>query len=147
GLVGDEEPVGNGIARGIKEARAAMDVPPALEGDALVIGADEEIALEFLAGNLRDVLRPRDVRLAGMPEFELRPLFLAIGAVDQEHAETSVRHGSRRRLVDEPAGTEALEREGRVDRVRLVARDGVGEDMAGARRRLEAARAPAAVDV
>ena len=58
-----------------------------------------------------------------------------------------VRDGGGGGLVDQPAGGEALEREGRVDRVRLVAGDGVGEDVGGARGRLEAAGAPAAVDV
>ena len=59
---------------------------------------------------------------------------------------TSVRDGRGRRLVDEAAGAEAVEREGRVDRVRLAARNSVREDMSRARRRLEAAGAPAAID-
>src|SRR5438874_616746 len=56
-------------------------------------------------------------------------------------------NGCSRRLVDEAAGTEAVERKGGVDGVRLALGDGVREDVAGARRRLEAAGAPAAVDV
>jgi hypothetical protein len=39
-------------------------------------------------------------------------------------------HGGGSRLVDQPAGAEAFQREGRVDRVRVVLGDGVGEDMA-----------------
>src|SRR6185437_11125684 len=49
-------------------------------------------------------------------------------------------------LVDEAAGAEAFEREGFVELVRAVVGDGVGEDPARARRRLEAASAPAAID-
>jgi hypothetical protein len=41
-----------------------------------------------------------------------------------------MRDGGGGRLVDQPAGAEAVEREWRVDRVRLVAGDGVGENMA-----------------
>ena len=59
----------------------------------------------------------------------------------------SVRDRRRGRLVDEVAVAEALEREGRVERMRLVAGDGPGEHVRRARRGLEAARAPAAVDV
>src|SRR5919107_628303 len=43
----------------------------------------------------------------------------------------------RRRLVDEAAGAEAVQGEGRGDGVRLAPGDGVGEHVAGARRRLE----------
>ena len=41
-------------------------------------------------------------------------------------------------FVDQAAGAEAVEAERRVDWMRLVMRDGVGEDMAGPRRRLDA---------
>src|SRR5258707_6813125 len=50
-------------------------------------------------------------------------------------------------LVDRVAGGETLEREGLVELVRLVIGDRVSEDPARGRRRLEAAIAPAAVDV
>src|SRR3546814_593698 len=58
-----------------------------------------------------------------------------------------VRDGRRAVLVDQEAAAEAVEREGGVQRVRRVLRDGVGEGPAGAGRRLEAAGAPAAVEV
>ncbi len=58
---------------------------------------------------------------------------------------SSVQVGLRARalLVDQMAGGEAVEPEGGVERVRLVAGDGVGEAPARGRRRLEAAVAPA----
>src|SRR5215470_15744014 len=59
----------------------------------------------------------------------------------------SMRHGGGAMLVDEPAAGEALETEGRVERVRLAARDRVSEHPARARRRLEAAGAPASVEI
>src|SRR5437016_7919760 len=60
---------------------------------------------------------------------------------------SSVCDAGGRGLVDETSGPEALGGERSVDRMRLVLRDGVGEQMAGARRRLEAASAPSAVRV
>src|SRR5580700_4035783 len=59
----------------------------------------------------------------------------------------SMRDGGGRRLVDQIAVPEAVEAEGRVDRMRLVPRYRMGEEMAGAGCRLEAAGAPAAIDV
>src|SRR5690606_24279246 len=50
-------------------------------------------------------------------------------------------------LVDEVARLEAVEGEGRIDLVRLVVRDRVREGEAGAGGGLEAAGAPATVDV
>src|SRR4051812_41674721 len=50
-------------------------------------------------------------------------------------------------LVDEPAGGEAVEPEGRRGLVRLVAGDEVREAVAGGRRRLEAAVAPAGIEI
>ena len=49
-------------------------------------------------------------------------------------------------LVDQVAAAIAVEREGRVDRVRLAGREGVGEDPSRTGSRLESAGAPAAVD-
>src|SRR5918997_2691058 len=71
---------------------------------------------------------------------------LESGAASVRSGPALMRHRRRRRLVDEAAGAEAVEREGGVDRVRLAGRDRVGEDVPGARRRLEAAGAPAAID-
>src|SRR5690606_18445964 len=73
------------VARGVEEAAAAMHVPPALEIKAPGVRPQEQEALERLLGLARDVGRARDMRLAGMPELELRALLLAIGAVDQQH--------------------------------------------------------------
>src|SRR6185437_1065823 len=50
-------------------------------------------------------------------------------------------------LVDRVTAGEALEGEGLVEFVRLIVGDGMGEDPARGRRRLEAAIAPAAVYV
>ena len=49
-------------------------------------------------------------------------------------------------FVDQPAGAEAVEGEGRGERMRLAPGDRMREHMARARRRLEAAGAPAAID-
>src|SRR6516162_2644141 len=59
----------------------------------------------------------------------------------------SVRDDGRAVLVQEPARLEAREREGGRERMRLVARDGVGEDEARSGDRLEPAGPPAAVEV
>src|SRR5574337_2144408 len=58
-----------------------------------------------------------------------------------------VSDGGRRRFVDKPAGREALERERRIDRMRLVAGDCMGEHVYAAWRRLEPAGSPAAIQV
>src|SRR5437867_9203646 len=50
-------------------------------------------------------------------------------------------------LVDGMPGREALERETLIQRMRTVMGDGVGENPAGARRGLEAAVAPAGIEV
>jgi hypothetical protein len=59
---------------------------------------------------------------------------------------SSVRDGGGAVLVDQLAARETFERERGVDRVRLALGHGPGEHMPGARGRLEAAGAPAAVD-
>src|SRR5690625_5225075 len=50
-------------------------------------------------------------------------------------------------LVDQIAGTIAIEREGRVQGMGLVDGDGVGKNPAGSRSRLEPPGSPAAIDV
>src|SRR6516162_8483267 len=62
-------------------------------------------------------------------------------------AASSMRDAGSAVLVDQIAVGEAVEREGLVQLVRPVLGDGMGEDPAGTRRRLEAAGAPAAVEV
>src|SRR3546814_13295979 len=56
-------------------------------------------------------------------------------------------HGRGGGLVDHIAVAKTLDREGRVDRMWLVARDGVRAKMRGTGSRLEPAGAPAAIDV
>ena len=58
-----------------------------------------------------------------------------------------MRHRGRAVLVDQRAGGEALEREGLRERMRFAFGERPGEDVARAGRGLEAARAPAAIDV
>src|SRR5271170_459441 len=58
----------------------------------------------------------------------------------------SVRYGRGGGFVDEAAGAETVEREGRRERVGLATSDRMREHMARARRRLETAGAPAAID-
>src|SRR5699024_9495275 len=62
-------------------------------------------------------------------------------------SDLSVRHGGGAVLVDEVTGLEAVQGEGGVERVRFVVRDRVGVGEARPGRALEAAGAPAAVDV
>ena len=58
-----------------------------------------------------------------------------------------MRHRRGDALVDEAALDEAVEAERFCDRMRPVMEDRVGEDEARARNRLEAAGAPAAIDI
>src|SRR5260370_41966250 len=107
---------------------------------------------QLLGGPVRGAGGRGDVRLPAVHELRLGTL-TAQGTVDQQHGDvtgaamSSVRHRGRGRLVDEVTVAEALQGERRVDRVRLVARDGPGKDMGRTRRGLEAAGAPAAVYV
>ncbi len=61
--------------------------------------------------------------------------------------ELLMRHCSSGVFVDQRARGEAVERKGEGERVRLLVRDRVGEDPAGAGGRLEPAGAPAAVQI
>src|SRR5262249_8230192 len=60
---------------------------------------------------------------------------------------SSVSHRRGRRLVDQTAGREAVDRKGGGNWMRLALGNGMGEYVAGTRRRLKAAGPPAAVDV
>src|SRR3546814_19380446 len=72
----------------------------------------------------------------------------APGAGDQQHGLTlSMRHAGGAVLVDQVAAPEALQGEGCGDGVGPVVRHQVGEDVPGPGRRLEAAGAPAAVEI
>src|SRR5438477_3478709 len=59
----------------------------------------------------------------------------------------SVGDGGSGRFVDQIAVGEPFNGEWRVDRVRLVVRDGMREDMCRSRRCLESAGAPTAIDI
>src|SRR3546814_578474 len=63
-----------------------MDMAPPFIGEALLVVTKEEELRKFLVGDRGDILRPRNMRLAGPTEFQFRAIFLAIGAVDQKHA-------------------------------------------------------------
>ena len=85
--------------------------------------------------------RARDVRLAAVAELGLVAR-AAPRAADEQH-QCATRGGAV--LVDQRAGREALERERRVaSGCGSPLRDRLGEDLARAGRRLEAAGAPAA---
>ena len=58
-----------------------------------------------------------------------------------------VRHGGSAVFVDQGTGIEAFQRKGRVQRMRLVVGNGMREHPAGTGRGLEAARAPAAIEI
>src|SRR5215475_11281391 len=60
---------------------------------------------------------------------------------------SSVGHRGGRRLVDQAAGREAVDRKGGGNGVRLTRGDGMGEYVGRTRRRLKATGPPAAVDV
>src|ERR1700712_5939012 len=116
-----------------------MDVAPALGMHALLIVAHIEESSPILLAQCGGVLGPRDMRVSAIAEFQFRAL-AAIGAGNEKHrSRLLMRHRRRGGFVDEAAGAEAFEAEGRVDRMRLVPRDGMREDMSGTRRRLETA--------
>ena len=58
-----------------------------------------------------------------------------------------MRHAGSTMLIDQRAGSEAVERERRSDLMRLTLRDSMGENNPGARNRLEAAGTPAAIEI
>ena len=70
-----------------------MDMAPALEDQALRVVAQEEIILERLVGDVGDIGRPGDMRIAAVAEFELGALFLALGAVNEKHGSLLSRTG------------------------------------------------------
>src|SRR3546814_12034322 len=49
------------------------------------IAADEEMVLPLLVGERGRVGGPRDMGFAAIDELDLRPLGVAVGAVDQKH--------------------------------------------------------------
>src|SRR5690554_3005618 len=78
GLVSHQELVRDGVACRVEESGAAANMAPALEMQPARIGTDEEELLEILSAERSDVGRPHDMGLAGIGEFDLRPVFLAI---------------------------------------------------------------------
>lgn len=73
------------MAGGVEKPAAAMDMPPALKNETLVIVANEEILRESFVRNIGDVFRPSDMGLARPAEFQFGTVFPAIGAMDQKH--------------------------------------------------------------
>ncbi len=113
-----------------------------------------EVVAPFLVGEFFGVERTRDVRFAAAGKFGFGA-WPAPGAFDQQHVALSlaqvreclsalVGDGGGAVFVDKMARIEAVQRERRVQFMRLVFRDGVRVRPARTRRRLEAARAPAA---
>ena len=84
-LIGHHEFVGDRVPHRIEEARASVNMPPALINDALWVRANEEELLELLIGFVGDVSRARNVCFACIAEFEFRTLFLAIRTADEKH--------------------------------------------------------------
>src|SRR5256886_4327312 len=109
-------------------------VTPALGVHPAGVVTAVEIVRPLLRRHLRRLRGPGDVRLPAVHELQLGTL-AAIGTVDQQHGDvtgaalSSVRYCGRGRLVDEPTVAEALQGERRVDRVRLIVRDGPGKHM------------------
>src|SRR3546814_15002840 len=67
--VDGEDLVGDGVARDVEPAPAALGVVPALEQQALRVVAQEDELRPFGVGEAGRVLRPLDVRLAAAMEF------------------------------------------------------------------------------
>ena len=141
-----EDAVRDRVAQQVEPAAAAGAVHPAL-------GEDAPRVVRACTGNrprrrhrARPGRRARDMRLAAVAELDLVALRRTRGR-GSAACTSSMRHRRRAVLVDQRAGREAVERERRRERVRLVVGDRVGEDLAGARRRLEPAGAPAAVEI
>ena len=117
-LVGDEDGVAHGVAQAVEEAAAAGSMTPPLGDDAARVGAGVEEGTP--------VRRPRPAwgRARHGPrrhaEFELRP-GAAVGAGNQQHRRTL--NAPRRRRRPRRSGglvVKRVEREGRVDRMRLA---------------------------
>src|SRR5499427_4165348 len=124
-----------------------MRVAPALRMYAALVTAQIEIGGPLLRAHRRRITRAGDVRLTSIYELRLGTL-ATVGALDEQHGVApSVRHSGGRRLVNEVTVAEALEREGCVERMWLIASDGPGEDVCGPRCRLESSGPPAAIDV
>src|SRR3546814_8113080 len=66
-----EDLVGDGVARDVEPAPAALRVVPALEQQALGVVTQEDELRPFGVGEAGRVLRPLDVRLAAAMEFGL----------------------------------------------------------------------------
>lgn len=84
-LVGHQEFVADGIARGVEKAAATVNVAPALENETFVIVANEEIFGKGLVRNIGNVFRPGDMGFARPAKFEFGTVFPAIRAMDQKH--------------------------------------------------------------
>src|SRR5258708_8101105 len=86
----------------------------------LGVGAHVKNFAPRLIVQLRGLVRPRQVCLTAVGEFDFRS-FTAVGADNEQHrGSRSVRHGGGRGLVDQASVPETLDGERRVDRMRFV---------------------------
>src|SRR6202035_5320065 len=105
----------------------AARVAPAFGIHALRIGTHVQELRPCLIVELRGMVRAREVSLTAVAELDFRAL-TAVGAGNEQHrACPSMSHGGCRGLIDQVSVAEALDGERRVDRVRLVARNGPGK--------------------
>ena len=149
-LVDGEDLVGRGVAQHVEPAAAAGLVVPALGEDALRVGAQEDVAGPFRrrsslsAASSGARCAPRRHRRIRRCRARRNP-----GTADQEHETADPQCATAAAPCS--ATSAPVEKRSSVNgaamRVRLVARDEVGEGVAGAGRRLPAAGPPAAVDV
>src|SRR3546814_14406425 len=79
--------IGPRVADRVEEAGAAVDMAPPLGMTALGIGAHIEKGVPVIVAQIRRQRCPIDLRLAAVPELQLRP-FTALWAVDDEQMRT-----------------------------------------------------------
>src|SRR5262249_6345836 len=126
---------------------AALAVMPILLVKTCRVVAEIDVVHPGLLSRRIEARRPRDGGITAISEFLKRAL-TAIRAVDP-HGFTSVQVGLRTHalLVDHPACAETVEPVSSGVWVRLILGDEMGKTPARSRRRLEAAIAPAGVEI
>src|SRR5271166_3222544 len=131
--------IGGRVAQRVEKTPAAARMAPALGVDALGVVAHVQELRPRLIIQLRGLSGPRQVGLAAIREFDFRAL-TAVGAVNEQHRRSrSMRYGGRRGLVNQESVAEALDGEGRVDRMRFIACNRPCKDVRRSGRGLEPA--------
>lgn len=117
-----------------------MDVKKELIMSEERVGEGEKEIEKLLIGKSRGIGRERDMRLERIGKLELRELNIEIREKDKKNFCIKyylMRKRGRRRLVDKEKGSEELKSERRVDKVRIIEGNSMGEEMGWKRSRIE----------